>query len=45
MSVIFDMCDLDGNGRMSYTELNLYSILSADEKISEDDWKDIGSAF
>ena len=43
LNVMFDMCDLDGNGRMSFNELNLYSTLSADEPISETDWKDIGS--
>lgn len=42
MSVIFDMCDLDANGRLSHEELSLHTSLTSDESLPDDEWKFIG---
>lgn len=39
LSTIFDMCDLDGNGRLSMTELNLFTLITSNETISHKYWK------
>lgn len=43
LSLIFDMFDLDSNGRLSRLELNFYSILSSNEELNEDDWNMVDS--
>lgn len=42
LSVIFDMCDLDSNGRMSREELSLYSSIASNESLPDEEWKFIG---
>ena len=39
MSTIFDMCDLDGNGRLSRTELNLYELVTSNEEVNDEVWR------
>jgi len=39
LGAIFDMCDLDGNGRLSMTELNLFTLITSNETISHKYWK------
>lgn len=42
LGVIFDICDLDSNGRLSQEELNLYTFLTANESLSEEEWQFVG---
>ncbi len=42
LSVMFDLCDLDSNGRLSQEELNFYTILTSNETLMDDDWKFVG---
>ena len=42
MSVIFDLCDLDSNGRLSQEELNMYTFLTANENLSGEEWQFVG---
>jgi hypothetical protein len=42
LSVIFDLCDLDGNGRLSHEELSLQNSLTDDEILPDDMWQFIG---
>ena len=36
------MCDLDSNGRLSQEELNLYTFLTANENLSNEEWTFVG---
>ncbi len=36
------MCDLDSTGRLTKEELNLYTFLTANENISDEEWKFVG---
>ena len=42
LSVIFDLCDLDSNGKLNQEELNLYTFLTANENLSEEEWRFVG---
>lgn len=42
LSVVFDLCDLDSNGRLSQEELNLYTYLTANENLSREEWMFVG---
>lgn len=42
LSVIFDLCDLDSNGRLNQEELNLYTFITANENLSEEEWRFVG---
>ena len=43
--MIFDVCDLDSNGRLSQAELNLHTYLTANENLSDEEWKFVGGHF
>uniref|UniRef100_H2YTB7 EF-hand domain-containing protein n=1 Tax=Ciona savignyi TaxID=51511 RepID=H2YTB7_CIOSA len=36
---IFELCDLDGNGRLSREEFNWFHIRTTDEEVDDDAWK------
>ena len=40
--MIFDLCDLDSNGRLNQEELNLYTFLTANETLADEEWKFVG---
>ena len=42
LNVIFDMCDLDSNGKLNQDELNWYTFLSAKEVLSDEEWNFVG---
>jgi hypothetical protein len=42
---MFDLCDLDSNGRLSQDELNFYTILTSNETLMDDDWKFVGGIY
>ncbi|CAF0786566.1 unnamed protein product [Brachionus calyciflorus] len=42
LGVIFDLFDLDSNGRISQDELNLHSFITANEDIPDEEWKFVG---
>ena len=42
LGVAFDMCDLDMNGRMNKEELNLFTFITANETLPDEEWKFVG---
>ena len=42
LSVVFDLCDLDGNGRLSQQELSLHTSLTSNEILPDEEWRFIG---
>jgi hypothetical protein len=42
LNSVFEMCDLDSNGHLSKDELNLYTHLTSNEILTDEDWKFVG---
>ena len=39
MTEIFEMCDLDGNGRLSREEFSLFNLRTSGEELGDDEWE------
>ncbi|RNA11121.1 EF-hand calcium-binding domain-containing 7-like isoform X5 [Brachionus plicatilis] len=42
LDVVFDLVDLDSNGKLSQDEFNLYSFITSNEDIPDNEWKFLG---